>query len=275
MNSKCFYLITACLYCCIAFAQESKPPVASHFSIEKKIPGNFNYLTVDVLNNIYVITNNGQLRKINGNGDSLASFNDVKKYGKPSFIDVSNPMKILVFYKPYAVIVTLDRLLTFRNNINLRSKQLFQVSSVASSYDNNIWIYDGAELKIKKIDDNGGVISEGQDMRLVTQDIPDSAILLENEKQIILYDSNKGFYLFDIFAAYKNTIPFLQWKNVAVSNKLIYGFNKNKLMAYEMQSLNLKEYELPDSFIDSKDVKAMNGKLYLLKKDGIEIYNID
>ena len=159
---KYLFLFFACIYFSFAIAQENKIPESTHFRLEKTIPGNFVYLNVDVLDNIYVITNTGQLRKLNNKGDSLASYNDVKKYGTPSLIDVSNPLKILVYYKPYAIIVTLDRLLTFRSSINLRSKQLFRVSSIGSSYDNNIWIYDDAEIKIKKINDNGDVISDGR-----------------------------------------------------------------------------------------------------------------
>jgi hypothetical protein len=83
----------------------------NHFLFEKNIPGKFNDIFVDALENIYVITPDFQLIKMNSDGAILSNFNDVKKYGTPSFIDVSNPLKNLIYYKSYGIIVTLDKLL--------------------------------------------------------------------------------------------------------------------------------------------------------------------
>ena len=55
----------------------------------------------------------------------LAVFNDVKKYGNPTYIDVTNPLKILLYYKNYSTVVVLDRLLNTRNTINFRKQNIF------------------------------------------------------------------------------------------------------------------------------------------------------
>ena len=44
--------------------------------------------------------------------------------------------------------------------------------------------------------------------------------------------------------------------------------------SYELNSFNLKEYKLPVFFKDYIDLKSMNGKIYLLKKEGVEIYDL-
>ena len=49
--------------------------------------------------------------------------------------------------------MVLDRFLNIRNTIDLRQSGIFQVSAVAQSYDNNIWVFDDLDSKIKKIDD--------------------------------------------------------------------------------------------------------------------------
>jgi hypothetical protein len=72
-------------------------------------------------------------------GDSVAIFNNVKKFGKISTIDVSNPLKVLLYYKDFSTIVVLDRLLATRNTIDLRQQNIFQVNAIGQSYDNNIW----------------------------------------------------------------------------------------------------------------------------------------
>ncbi len=109
--------------CAQSVTTAAKPAITSTgsndtFQFHRFIPGKFIYLNVDVLDNIYVITAGNQLKKMNSLGDSLAVFNEVKKYGNPSYIDVSNPLKILVYYKNFSTVVVLDRLLINRNNIN-------------------------------------------------------------------------------------------------------------------------------------------------------------
>lgn len=246
----------------------------STFKFIFSIPGNYVYLDVDILDNIYLITSGNQLKKLKSNGDSVAVFNDVKKYGNPSFVDVTNPLKVLVYYKNYATAVILDRLLAQRNSINFRNKNIFTVKTIATSYDNNIWIFDEQDFKLKKIDDEGKVLSESADMRLLTDNVPMPSRIIDNDNLVYLYDEQKGFYLFDYYGALKSNLPFLNWTNVTVSGNRLMGFAENKLYSYELKSLNLKTYPLPAIFSNYESIRAVNGRLYLLKKDGVDVYSI-
>ena len=60
-----------------------KPQSDSAFQFLKTIKGDFTYFNVDNLDNIYLITKNNQLKKLNANGDSVAVFNDVKNMAIP------------------------------------------------------------------------------------------------------------------------------------------------------------------------------------------------
>ena len=265
--------------CAQSVTTAAKPAITSTgsndtFQFHRFIPGKFIYLNVDVLDNIYVITAGNQLKKMNSLGDSLAVFNEVKKYGNPSYIDVSNPLKILVYYKNFSTVVVLDRLLINRNNINFRKKNIFSVQAVATSYDNNVWLFDEQDYKIKKIDEDGNLLQESTDMRLLVDTVPSPVQIIDHNNQVFLYDENKGFYIFDYYGALKNNLPFLHWKNIAISRNMIYGFMENQLLSYELNTLTLRKYPLP-SFISSYEtIKAINGKLYLLNERGIEIYNV-
>jgi hypothetical protein len=244
------------------------------FELLKKIPGNYIYLNVDVLDNIYLINNGNRLIKLNSNGDSLAVFNDVKKYGNPTLLDVSNPLKILLYYKPFSTVVILDRLLIMRNTINLRKQQIFSVQAIATSYDNNIWVFDEQDFKLKKVDEDGKLLQESTDMRSLVDTVPSPTQLIDNDNIVYLYDENKGFYLFDYYGALKNNLPFLHWQNPAIARNTMYGFSENMLLSYELKSLDLKKYNLPDSFTGYISIKAINGKVYLLKEDGLYIYQV-
>ena len=246
----------------------------STFKYLKIIPGSYSYLDVDVLDNIYLITEKNQLKKIRANGDSLAVFNDVKKYGNPTLLDVSNPLKVLLYYKNFSTVIILDRFLAVRNTINFRNQNIFKVKTLATSYDNNIWIFDEQNISLKKINDEGKVLSETLDLRQLFDTVPSPGQITDKNNFVYLYDEYRGFYIFDYYGSFKNNLPFLNWKHIAVYGNKIMGFKGDTFYSYEINSFNLKSYKLPIFFKDYMDIKTMNGKIYLLKKTGVEIYDL-
>jgi hypothetical protein len=246
----------------------------SSFVFIKTIPGNYKTFAVDNLDNLYLFTAGGQLKKLDNRGDSTGVFNDLKRYGVPSGIDVSNPLKVLLYYKKYTTILILDRYLSLRNTINLRKKNIYYVNAIAASYDNNIWLFDEQECKLKKTDEDANTLLETPDLRRILDSVPAPQKIINKENVVYLYDPARGFYLFDNYGAYKNHLPFYNWKNIEANNNMVYGFSGNTLFSYQLQSLMLKEYLLPGMFSTALSVRAINGKVYLLTKEGISIYQI-
>ncbi len=246
----------------------------SVFSYRSFIPGAFTKLDVDVLDNVFALSSGGQLKKYNFRGDSVAIFNDVKKYGNPSYLDVSNPLKILLYYKNYSTVVALDRNLVLRNTINFRNNNIFSVKAIGTSYDNNIWVFDEQDLKLKKIKDDGSLLQETNDWRLILEEVPSPERIIDQNNFVYSYDPAKGFFIFDYYGAFKNNLPFIGWDHIAVSGETLYGFKDRVLHAYKLASLDLREYNLPSMLGTFTDIKAMNGKLYVLRKKGVFIYQI-
>ena len=261
-------------FCLCGFVTDSNAQSDSSFQFLRSIKGKFFNFNVDNLNNIYLITNNNQLKKFDEKGDSVSIFNDVKRYGNPSSVDVSNPLKILLYYKPFSTVLVLDRLLNMRNTINFRKQNIFSVQTIAASYDNNIWLFDEQDYKLKKIDEEGRLQQETTDFRMLFDSVPSPLQLIDRDSFVYLYDPEKGFYIFDYYGTYKNRLAFLNWSNVEVSGKMMYGFSNNKLYSYELKSLLLREYKLPVFFGNYIAIKAMNRKVYVLTNLGIDIYDV-
>ena len=79
--------------------------------------------TVDNLGNLYLVNNTGQIKKVSPTGDSIAVFNNVRQYGKIYEMDVTNPLKVLLYFRDFGTIVVLDRFLSTRSTIDLRNQQ--------------------------------------------------------------------------------------------------------------------------------------------------------
>ncbi len=246
----------------------------STFSYTGFIPGSFLQVEVDILDNVYLLTSSYQLKKINANGDSIAVFNDVKRYGNPTYIDVSNPFKVLVYYKNFSTAVILDRLLAQRNTINFRKQDIFIVKAITTSYDNNIWLFDEQDFKLKKISDDGRVLLESNDMRVLVDSVPSPVQIIDSDNFVYLYDLQKGFYVFDYYGAIKNNLPFKEWTSVSVSKKMLYGFYDNKLQTYNTETLQQRIYPLSAEFQNAAGIRAMNGNVYLLTREGVVVYTV-
>jgi hypothetical protein len=244
------------------------------FRMVKLIPGAFTAFTVDNLDNLYILNNRNQLKKMNANGDSVAVFNNVKRYGEATFIDASNPLKVLLYYKDFATIAMLDRLLNVRNTIDLRKQNILQVKAIGQSYDNKIWLYDELDSKLKKIDDDGNLLQETPDFRLLLGKAISPVKIFDENKYVYLYDPENGVYVFDYYGALKNNIMIRNWENFRVSGKFIYGSRADTIFRYEISTFLLDEWKMPQALLKSRSFNFTTTRLYALKEEGITIYTI-
>ncbi len=284
MKSYLFLLLAG--FCMVQLSCAQSKPMAtlgdsSNLRIETDafkyvqfVTGRYNSFEVDVYGNMFVVTASNQLKKISPAGDSISVFNDVKRYGNPSLIDVSNPLKILLYYKNFATAVFLDRLLTLRGSLNFRTSNIFAAKAVATSYDNQIWLFDEQDFTLKKIDELGKLLLSSNDLRNQLGVTPFASTIIDRENVVYVYDINQGFFLFDYYGAYKKTISVTGWEDVNVSGDVLYGFKEGKLCVYNSATLIEKKFELPKAFLKNKMLKAINGKLYLLAEDGIYVFEI-
>jgi hypothetical protein len=248
--------------------------VDTTFKLIKVINGDIVDFTVDNLDNIYILNSRNQLKKYNTDGDSVAVFNDVKKFGQVSFIDASNPLKVLLYYKGFATVIMLDRFLNIRNTIDLRKQNIFQAKAIGQSYDNKIWVYDELENKLKKIDEDGKLMQETADFRLLLGQAPSPMKIFDENKYVYLYDSLQGVYVFDYYGALKNNIMIIRWNNFKVVGKYIFGSRGDTLYRYEISTFQYDEWKMPEQIFRSKAFNFSSSRLYALKKDAIEIYSI-
>lgn len=242
------------------------------FTVGKAIPGFFQYMMPDEIGNLYAVTTSGQLKKYNTKLDSMAVFNDVRRYGKLHSISANNPLRSVLYFKEYRTIVVLDRLMQVVNKIDLRRTGIFQVQAVAQSYDNNIWIFDEQESKIKKLDDEGRVLFSTADLRLVFSSSVSPSVLFDMGGYIYLYDAVEGLFIFDYYGALKNKVALIGWKDVQPIGNQIAGIRDNKLMLYTPGTLDIQEVNLPIDLLQKNKIRFAAGGFFVLYPDYIQRY---
>jgi hypothetical protein len=239
-----------------------------------KIKGDITAFAADNFDNIYLLNSSDQIKKIDGNGDSVAVFNNVRRYGKVAQIDVSNPLRVLLYYKDFSTVVVLDRLLSIRTTIDFRKQDIFQVQAVCLSYDNQIWLYDEFEHKLKKIDENGKLLFATSDFRQLFGEAFSFTSISDQDGFLYLYDKNKGVYVFDYYGALKNIFSLTGYDNFRAVGKFITGTRNDSLMRYYPANLLLQEVKLPETFRKAQSILFTATKAYALKKDELDIYQL-
>ncbi len=230
-------------------------------------------IQTDRMGYLYVISKTNQLYKYSSSGKLLSTLN-YNYSGNISLIDVSNPLEIYVFYRELNSIVFLDNNLAFRGDINLSNFSIGQASSIARSYDNGIWVFDVADLQVKKLNKDGATTLQSANVRQFTQaNTIMPTFMYDNNERLYVNDSSLGILVFDVFTNYIKTIPL---KGIAdfkiLGDDLFYCKNK-VLFAYNLKGLLQKSIQLPDSLTIS-DFSIEKDRLYLVKDNFVEIYEI-
>lgn len=247
-----------------------------HLKLSLKTGAALKDFTTDNLGNIYLLTQYNQVKKINEKGDSVAAYNDVRRYGKIYSIDATNALKVLVYYRDFATIVVLDRLLNVRNTIDLRRQNILQVRAISASYDNNVWLYDELDARIKKVDENGNVIQESADFRQIFDSVPIPSVIFDRDGQLYLYDQKRGLLVFDYYGGKKNNYQMLHLTDLQVLDKnTITARENNNIILYKPATLQTFTYRAFDNLAQYSKINFNGNKLYCLTKDGeLEIYNV-
>lgn len=255
-----------------AFVMTAHTQNDTAFRLIKSYRGEISDAAIDNLDNVYILTATDQLKKYNSNGDSLAVYNNVRRFGRVSTLDVSNPLKVLMYYKDFSSIVILDRLLGVRSTIDLRKSNMLQVTAIGQAYDNNIWIFDAYDYKLKKIDEDGKMLLETPDLRMVFNQAVAPQQIIDNNKQVYLYDTASGVFVFDNYGSFKRKLPITGWSSISIVDKQVVGIGSQSVQSYNITSLLQSQQKFPGNFTPYYRYNISNNKLLALSKEGLHIY---
>jgi hypothetical protein len=228
---------------------------------------------LDNLDNLYIITPQDQLKKYNANGDSVAVFNGVRRFGKLYSVDVSNPMKLLLLYKDFSSIVILDRLLSVRGTVDLRQNNIMQASAIGASYDNKIWVFDSYEYKLKKLNEQGNLLQETPDFRVLFDQSIVPQQILDRDGLLYLYDSASGLFVFDYYGTFKRKLPLSNWKSIVIAGKNVIGISNNGINNYSTATSMERRFLFPQNFLPYYHYSLTQNKLIAFTKDSIFIFS--
>lgn len=241
-------------------------PAFCQLQLEKKITrDNAIGMGVDPLGNYYLNTRT-EIFKYN-HFDTLFSRYSELQNGNITSIDVTNPMKITVFYSTFSRVVFLDNTLnpTFTPT-DLYQLELETATLVCSSYDNGIWIFDAPSFSLTRINSFGDIDRTVKNINQLTGIEIKPTILKEKENQVYLYDPAHGIFVFDIFGGFLKKIPLTGMDNFSVVQKNFFYTKADKLYKFDTKLLEETSTPLPQHEV--KQAMVEKDRLFILTPAG-------
>ncbi len=188
--------------------------------------------------NIYIVNDN-TITQYDYSGNKQQHYSE-NKYGKISFVDASDPFRILVFFKDFNQIIFLDNQLSQINApIYLDDFQVNEVPVVCNSNSGGFWIYNQQTTELEKYNNRLELVQKGTQMSAILQRNETPDYLTEYQNKLYLAFKQKGVYVFDIFANYIKFIPFNYKQNIQIVNNYIF-YDNDSLYRYNMKNFNIK-----------------------------------
>ncbi|BDS14065.1 hypothetical protein [Aureispira anguillae] len=239
----------------------------------KTISKTTRWMEVDKMKHLYLIEDDHTLSKYSPDGLLLYQFNE-NSLGQISYVDISNPLRVLVYYDDYATVLFLDRTLSEIQRHDLSILDISQVQALGTASDNTIWIFDNNSYTLKKIDSQNNVLAESTDLNLLLSEeiIPNR--LTEVNSRVYLNSPNLGILVFDIFGNYIKTIEIPQLDYFQLYEGQLFYVEKKIFQAYHLLSFQTKKIELPFVKDNLEQISIAQERIYIKYPNKINIIDL-
>ncbi|MFT4522445.1 MAG: hypothetical protein ACI8ZN_001395 [Bacteroidia bacterium] len=226
--------------------------------------------TTDNLGNLFIGRTDNSIEKYDLNGQLNARVN-FKLYGKLTQLDVSNPFEIYAFYRDQQILLIMDNLLSVQQKINLSDYSIGEITAVCRSFDNGIWFFDSGTMRLKKMDKKGQVLIESMPFGSWTSAQWYPTKMIDNDKNIFVFDPSNGVAIFDVFCNYYKLVP--------LSKTLDFQVRKSKILYFEwpyLKSFDIKYLKTDSLYFSSsaKNIRSETNLFFVERSDSIFVKKI-
>lgn len=222
----------------------------------------FDFFVTNSMGNIFIVKRN-TISQYTYEGTFVQTYSNAE-YGDIAAIDVTNPFRILVFYKDFNQIIFLDNMLSeISSHISLDELGITEANVVCSSVTGGFWVFNTNTFQLEKFNTKLQALQVGTKMESIIDRslIPD--YIREHGNNIYLGFRNKGIYLFDIFGAFIKFIPVNYNSKLKIINEYIF-YNTDSIYRYNTKNFETKsidvDYSENNSFSIEKNLIFIGDK---------------
>lgn len=225
---------------------------------------------IDKLGNFYFVNDN-VLKKTDSKLEFGESY-DVYSLGDISLIDVSNPLKILLFYKDFNAILFVDNNLSeLTDPILLDDTEYYSVDAVATNQYGGFWIYNSLDASVIGLDKDLELVQEGVNLLSVVGGAEIIEMKLSTDYIALHFKSNEIVVL-DKFANYYTKYPVSKDSQFDIDNNKLFIIGSDGLKIIDLERKKSDLIQL--SLSDIRDMAVSANKVYILAENSLITFQI-
>ncbi|MCE3278162.1 MAG: hypothetical protein K0S44_353 [Bacteroidetes bacterium] len=239
------------------------------FKLFTTIETEADFFTTDNQSNVYVVKKD-ELIKYNKSGKLLYKFSN-KNFGDISYVDASNMLRLLVYYKDFSQAVFLDNTLSLNGEpISFDKIGFQQVGLVCTSFNNGMWIFNQQNFSLTQLNTSYEVSHQTDNLHNLLNIELQPTIIMEKDNRVYINNPATGILIFDIYGTYYKTIPVKNTKEFQVIGDWVYYRIENNIKAYNIKTTEESEFNVPTS--DFSGFRLEVEFLFLHTPKGISVY---
>ena len=199
---------------------------------------------VDNLDNVYLLSARDELLKYDNKGNLRWRYNN-NRFGKLHSVDVSDPLRIVLFYADFQQVVVLNNNLNEITSYSFAKDGNLLVSVVASANNNSLWIFDRATNMLIKLSSNFTEDIRSANLYQLFDVIIDPKKLVASDQYVFLQQKNNGILQFDRFGGFIRELPIDSLSDFNITSNTIAYAKGDKLMRYNPTSFESLQSKLP------------------------------
>jgi hypothetical protein len=228
---------------------------------------------VDKTGNYYLTDYRGEIRKYSDDNKMQYSYKNYNT-GPIASVDVTNPHKILVFFRDFQTLMLLDNTLSSIKTIKLNPLEYY--TAAGTSNDGSIWLYNSVRNTINKISFDGSVFLESIPLRRFAPGSITDAKITERENMLYINDANHGILLFNNLGIFSRIVPLTTASGIQIINNTIYYLDTAtyQFAAYDL-SLNTKATVVGLNEYQPKAAKVYGNKIFMIRNNTLDIFSLE
>lgn len=243
------------------------------FSIEVKAA----QVATDVLHHLYLVDSENVFRKFHSNGKELSYYTN-NSLGRLTHFDVSNPHKIMLFYKDHQTLVFLDRNLTETSSMVLSEFGFSDTYTAAMSNDNKIWVFDQFDNTLNKIGSGGTVQTISDNTYSIWGVNLRPTQIVERFNRVYVLDPEVGIFIFTNLGTPVDHLKLqeIQYIDPVAKEELILHYRIGSIERYSMRTERRINLSFGDQMTGKPSIQIhqRSGRMVVRYPDQVVVFEL-
>jgi len=230
------------------------------------------FFAIDNLDQVYYVKG-PKLTKLNQDGTLNCEFSN-NLLGDITSIDVTDPLRILVYYKEMNQILFLDNKLTeIISPVVFDDLDIFSTDGACGSYQNRFWVYNDQNHRAFQYNEKRQQMQQSTSLDQIINEFSSINSLFEKGNFLYLNMKDIGVIIFDSFGSYFKTFPAKNITSFQVTRNSYYYIKDGNVMIYKFE--NMTESIFPVESVNKIiQIFIIKEKLYFLSGNSIQFVNL-